>query len=118
MQSCIICLEEGANLKQLNHCGVYYVHKKCHSKWNSKNNTCIVCREPLVNEHTIAVQDEQLQEAQQVQRANEILRAQEIQRAHEIQRYSYYRIINTLQFKVIYTIIVITMTTAFIFYIM
>jgi len=36
MQSCILCLEEGENLKQLNHCGVYYIHKKCHSKWNSK----------------------------------------------------------------------------------
>ena len=38
MQSCIICLEEGANLKQLNHCGVYYVHKKCHNKWKSNNS--------------------------------------------------------------------------------
>ena len=38
MQSCILCLEEGANLKQLNHCGVYYIHKQCHSKWISKNN--------------------------------------------------------------------------------
>jgi hypothetical protein len=106
MQSCIICLEEGTNLKQLNHCGVYYVHKKCHSKWNSKNNTCIVCREPIVNEHTIVVQDVQVQQAQT------ILRAQ------EIQRYSYYRIINTLQFKVIYTIIVIIMTASFIYYIL
>jgi hypothetical protein len=96
MQSCIICLEEGANLKQLNHCGVYYVHKKCHSKWNSKNNTCIVCREQIVNEHTIIVQEGQVEE----------------------QRY-YYRVINTLQFKVVYTIIVIimTLTTAFIFFI-
>jgi hypothetical protein len=102
MQSCIICLEEGANLKQLNHCGVYYVHKKCHNKWNSKNNTCIVCREPLVNEHTIIVQEVQVQQVNQ--------RIQE-------PGYSNYRIINSLQFKVIYTIIVITMTTAFIFYI-
>ena len=99
MQSCILCLEEGANLKQLNHCGVYYIHKQCHSKWISKNNTCIVCREPLVNEHTIIVQEVQLN--QQIQELG----------------YSNYRIINSIQFKMIYTIIVIivTLTIAYIF---
>jgi hypothetical protein len=103
MQSCILCLEEGANLKQLNHCGIYYIHKQCHSKWISKNNTCIVCREPLVNEHTIIVQ-----QVQQFQQVNQ-----------EVERYSNYRIINSIQFKVIYTIIVIimTLTTVFIFFI-
>ena len=103
MQSCILCLEEGANLKQLNHCGVYYIHKQCHSKWISKNNTCIVCREPLVNEHTIIVQ-----QAQQFQQVNQ-----------EVQRYSNYRIINSIQFKMVYTIIVMlmTLTIAYIFFI-
>ena len=91
MQSCILCLEEGANLKQLNHCGIYYIHKQCHSKWISKNNTCIVCREPLVNEHTIIVQ----QEVQVNQRIQEV-------------GYSNYRIINSIQFKMVYTIIVIS----------
>ena len=102
MQSCILCLEEGANLKQLNHCGVYYIHKQCHSKWISKNNTCIVCREPLVNEHTIIVQEVQLN--QQIQELG----------------YSNYRIINSIQFKMIYTIIVIiiTLTIAYILFIM
>jgi len=102
MQSCILCLEEGANLKQLNHCGVYYIHKQCHSKWISKNNTCIVCREPLVNEHTIIVQEVQVN-----------------QRIQEL-GYSHYRIINSIQFKMVYTIIVIimTLTIAYIFFIM
>jgi hypothetical protein len=102
MQSCILCLEEGANLKQLNHCGVYYIHKQCHSKWISKNNTCIVCREPLVNEHTIIVQEVQVN--------------QRIQELH----YSNYRIINSIQFKMVYTIIVIivTLTIAYILFIM
>ena len=101
MQSCIICLEEGVNLKQLNHCGVYYVHKQCHSKWNTNNNTCIVCREKIVKERTIVVQSQERQEIQ------------------ERQHYSNYRIINTLQFKMVYTIIVIIMTliTAYIFFI-
>jgi len=101
MQSCILCLEEGANLKQLNHCGIYYIHKQCHSKWISKNNTCIVCREPLIKEHTIIVQEVQLN--QQIQELG----------------YSNYRIINSIQFKMIYTIIVIiiTLTIAYIFFI-
>lgn len=104
MQSCILCLEEGANLKQLNHCGVYYIHKQCHSKWISKNNTCIVCREPLVNEHTIIVQ-----QAQQFQQVNQ-----------ELERYSNTIILNSIQFKMVYTIIVIimTLTIAYIFFIM
>jgi hypothetical protein len=104
MQSCILCLEEGANLKQLNHCGIYYIHKQCHSKWISKNNTCIVCREPLVNEHTIIVQ-----QAQQFQQVNQ-----------ELERYSNTIILNSIQFKMVYTIIVIimTLTIAYIFFIM
>jgi hypothetical protein len=103
MQSCILCLEEGANLKQLNHCGIYYIHKQCHSKWISKNNTCIVCREPLVNEHTIIVQ-----QVQQVQQVNQ-----------EVERYSNYRIINRIQFKMVYTInvMLIVVITVLIYYI-
>ena len=102
MQSCILCLEEGANLKQLNHCGIYYIHKQCHSKWISKNNTCIVCREPLVNEHTIIVQEVQVN-----------------QRIQEL-GYSNYRMLNSIQFKMVYTIIVIimTLTIAYILFIM
>jgi hypothetical protein len=102
MQSCILCLEEGANLKQLNHCGIYYIHKQCHSKWISKNNTCIVCREPLVNEHTIIVQ-----QAQQFQQVNQ-----------EVERYSNTIILNSLKFKMVYTIIVMLMTliTTYIFF--
>jgi hypothetical protein len=108
MQSCILCLEEGENLKQLNHCGVYYIHKKCHSKWNSKNNTCIVCREPIVNEHTIVIP--QLQVHQQVH-----------QQAQESVEENYnYRIINRIQFKMVYTInvMLILLITILIFYIM
>lgn len=103
MQSCILCLEEGVNLKQLNHCGVYYIHKKCHSKWNSKNNTCIVCREPIVNEHTIVIP--QLQVHQQTQESLE-------------ENYNY-RIINRIQFKMVYTInvMLIILITVLIFYI-
>jgi hypothetical protein len=104
MQSCILCLEEGANLKQLNHCGIYYIHKQCHSKWISKNNTCIVCREPLVNEHTIIVQ-----QVQQVQ-----------QQAQESVEENYnYRIINNIQFKMVYTInvMLIVVITVLIYYI-
>jgi hypothetical protein len=110
MQSCILCLEEGANLKQLNHCGIYYIHKQCHSKWISKNNTCIVCREQIVKERTIVVQRQEIQEIQESQESQEI---------HERQHYSNYRIIHTLQFKMVYTIIVIIMTliTAYIFFI-
>ena len=107
MQSCILCLEEGENLKQLNHCGVYYIHKKCHSKWNSKNNTCIVCREPIVNEHTIVIP--QLQVLHQVH-----------QQAQESVEENYnYRIINRIQFKMVYTInvMLIILITVFIFYI-
>jgi hypothetical protein len=104
MQSCILCLEEGANLKQLNHCGIYYIHKQCHSKWISKNNTCIVCREPLVNEHTIIVQ--------QVQQVH--------QQAQESVEENYnYRIINRIQFKMVYTInvMLIVVITVLIYYI-
>ena len=107
MQSCIICLEEGVNLKQLNHCGIYYVHKKCHKEWKSKNNTCIVCREPLTQLDIIVVQPVQpVQEEQQI--------FQEI-----VQQSNNHRFINTLKFKVIYTIIVIIVTLlgAFIFFI-
>lgn len=107
MQSCILCLEEGANLKQLNHCGVYYIHKQCHSKWISKNNTCIVCREPLIKEHTIIVQRQETQETQ------------ERQERQEVQRYSNYMIINNIQFKMVYTInvMLIVVITVLIYYI-
>ncbi len=105
MQSCILCLEEGANLKQLNHCGVYYIHKQCHSKWISKNNTCIVCREPLIKEHIIIVKRQETQETQETQ---------------EVQRYSNYRIINSIQFNMVYTInvMLIVLITVLIYYIM
>jgi hypothetical protein len=85
MQSCILCLEEGANLKQLNHCGVYYIHKQCLNKWKAKNNTCIVCREPLIQEHILTVTH-----------ASPIIEEEPI--------HTNYNIINTLKFKVIYTI--------------
>ena len=52
MQTCLICLEEGTNVNAINHCGVYYVHTKCYSQWLIKNNTCIVCRKPLIGEPT------------------------------------------------------------------
>ena len=52
MQTCLICLEEGTNVNAINHCGVYYVHTKCYSQWLIKNNTCIVCRKPLIEEHS------------------------------------------------------------------
>ena len=52
MQTCLICLEEGTNVNEINHCGVYYVHTKCYSQWLLKNNTCIVCRKPLIIEPT------------------------------------------------------------------
>ena len=109
MQSCIICLEEGANLKQLNHCGVYYVHKKCHNKWKSNNNTCIVCREPLTQLDTIVVQ--QVQHVQEVQQV-----FQEIVQQNNNHGFI---IINTLKFKVMYTInvIIVILLAAFIFYI-
>jgi hypothetical protein len=107
MQSCILCLEEGENLKQLNHCGVYYIHKKCYSKWNSKNNTCIVCREPLVNEHTIVIP--QLQVHQQVHQ----------QTQESVEENYNYTIINRIQFKMVYTInvMLIILITVLIFYI-
>uniref|UniRef100_A0A6C0DX91 RING-type domain-containing protein n=1 Tax=viral metagenome TaxID=1070528 RepID=A0A6C0DX91_9ZZZZ len=85
MQTCIICLEEGTNLTQINHCGAYYVHKKCHNKWKSKNNTCIVCRELLTQEHTITV-------------------AQAVPIVEEEPNHTNYNIINALKFKVVYTI--------------
>lgn len=109
MQSCILCLEDGANLKQLNHCGVYYIHKQCHNKWISKNNTCIVCREPLTQLSTIVVQ--QVQHVQEVQQV-----FQEIDQQNNNHGLI---IINTLKFKVMYTIIVIivTLLAAFIFFI-
>ena len=100
MQSCIICLEEGANLKQLNHCGVYYVHKQCHNKWKNKNNTCIVCREPLIQECTITVVH-----------TGPIV--------EEEPSHTNYNIINTLKIKVIYTIniLLIVFLIVLIFYI-
>ena len=112
MQSFIIWLEEGANLKQLNHCGIYYVHKKCHKEWKSKNNTCIVCREPLTQLDTIVVQ--QVQHVQQVQEVQQVF--QEIVQQNNNHGFI---IINTLKFKVMYTIIVIiiTLLAAFIFFI-
>ena len=127
MQSCIICLEEGENLKQLNHCGVYYVHKKCHKKWISNNNTCIVCREPLTTLDTIVVQ--QVQPLQQVQHVQQVQPLQQVQHVQEVQQVFQeivqqnnnhgFIIINTLKFKVIYTInvIIVILLAAFIFYI-
>ena len=56
MQTCLICLEEGTNVNAITHCGVYYVHTKCYSQWLIKNNTCIVCRKPLIEEPTNLVQ--------------------------------------------------------------
>ena len=52
MQTCLICLEEGTNVMAITHCGVYYVHTKCYSQWLLKNDTCIVCRKPLIEEPT------------------------------------------------------------------
>jgi len=52
MQTCLICLEEGTNVNAITHCGVYYVHTKCYSQWLLINNTCIVCRKPLIEEPT------------------------------------------------------------------
>ena len=57
MQTCLICLEEGTNVNTITHCGVYYVHTKCYSQWLIKNNTCIVCRKPLIEEPTNLVQE-------------------------------------------------------------
>ena len=105
MQSCIICLEEANDLTIINHCGVYYVHKQCYKKWKTKNNTCIVCREPLIQENTITVQQQQ-QHTITIQQ----------QQQHELSVGSNYNIIFTLQFKVIYTIcvIIITLTAVYI----
>ena len=105
MQSCIICLEEANDLTIINHCGVYYVHKQCYKKWKTKNNTCIVCREPLTQEDTITVQQQQQQQQQHA-----------ITIQHELSAGSNYNIIFTLQFKVIYTIcvIIITLTAVYI----
>lgn len=52
MQTCLICLEEGTNVNAITHCGLYYVHTKCHSQWLKKNNTCIVCRKIIIEEST------------------------------------------------------------------
>jgi hypothetical protein len=109
MQTCIICLEEATNLTQINHCGAYYVHKKCHSKWKTKNNTCIVCREPLAQLQTIVIQEYQDRDQQQ-----QIQTQTQTQTLH-----INYRIINTIQFKIFYTIVIviITLITAYIFFI-
>lgn len=48
MNSCIVCLEESDKLININHCGLYYIHKSCYKKWLIKNkNTCIICKEEL-----------------------------------------------------------------------
>lgn len=57
MQTCLICLEEGTNVNAITHCGLYYVHTKCYSQWLLKNNTCIVCRKPLIEEPTDLLQE-------------------------------------------------------------
>ena len=60
MQTCLICLEEGTNVNTITHCGVYYVHTKCYSQWLLINNTCIVCRKPLIEEPTNLPQETNL----------------------------------------------------------
>lgn len=60
MQTCLICLEEGTNVNTITHCGVYYVHTKCYSQWLQKNNNCIVCRKPLIEEPTNLLQETNL----------------------------------------------------------
>lgn len=47
MNNCIVCLESSNKLIELKHCGTYYVHNSCYKKWLTKNNTCIICRQPL-----------------------------------------------------------------------
>lgn len=59
LQTCCICLEEQSLfdiennnlLIEYQHCGNYYVHKNCLSKW--KPNECLICRKNLNNNETI-----------------------------------------------------------------
>lgn len=92
MQSCIICLEESTNLNVINHCGVYYIHNKCYTNWIEKNNTCIVCREPLMCS---------LEEIEH--------REVDIERGY--MQHSIYSIMNAIKYTVLYTITIVFMTT-------
>ena len=55
MNNCIVCLEPSNKLIELKHCGTYYVHNSCYKKWLTKNNTCIICRQPLTQSLNIYI---------------------------------------------------------------
>ena len=42
---CCICLENDNSLIEYNHCGLYYVHRKCLNNWTQ--NECIICRKKI-----------------------------------------------------------------------
>jgi hypothetical protein len=49
---CIVCLSESVDLEtnyliQYNHCGNYYIHRKCLELWEDKHTECIICRKNL-----------------------------------------------------------------------
>ena len=46
---CIVCLDESIDpinnyLIEYNHCGNYFIHKKCLEAWEDKHNECVICR--------------------------------------------------------------------------
>ena len=63
--NCLICLEEG-KLIEYNHCGNYYVHKKCLNKW--KSNDCFICRKKL----TESSDEENSESSQVTEQTNDI----------------------------------------------
>ena len=54
-QICVICLDnynqlEGDNqMLKYNHCGHLYIHKQCLNNWFSKQNECLLCKQPIIH---------------------------------------------------------------------
>ena len=51
---CIICHNTDELIEYSHKCGNYIIHQKCLDLWNSENNSCFICREPVKNNNIIA----------------------------------------------------------------
>ena len=45
---CLICLEECDTEMKLECCGNFKLHKMCYTKWINTNNSCLICRNPVI----------------------------------------------------------------------
>jgi flagellar biosynthesis protein FliP len=53
---CLICLEKCKNTIKFECCGEYVIHDKCYKKWRETNQTCLICRDSIVENTNFVLQ--------------------------------------------------------------